>query len=280
MSGKQRERKYDKEKYKKKQQKKKRRDIKKEAQRIGREKRNYVRQKIKPYYESFRDFKDKHLLFVLKDTDNMEKVLFQKNDLGHGVTLLTLPYITRDMIEEYLDTFESNNKAGTKLSQDDKAKLNGLMEYWFSVSSDEQKDLPEVNMMVFRNCKIHQKRPNLIALNVRPYDLNTWYSEETTTVGNGTRAFKGEKLNAFFHIEGNLGNTYVFHDTITELLLYKSMMGKIEYYRLLGDHSLLARKKFFNSFLRGMYLMFATDEDELFERFENEQKEASELDER
>ena len=280
MSDKQRERKHDKEKHKKKQLKKKRRDIKRKAQAIGREKRNYVRQKIRPYYESFRDFKDKHLLFVIRDTDNMEKVLFQKNDLGHGATLLTLPYINKEMIEEYLDTFKKNNRAGEEMSSDNNEALNSLIKYWFSVTSDEQKDLPQANMMVFRNCKIHQKRPNLIALNVRPYDLNTWFSEEHTTVGNGTRVFKGKKLQTFFHIEGNLGNTYVFHDTITELLLYKSMMGKIEYYRLLGDHSLLARKKFFNSFLRGMYLMFATDEDELFERFENEQKEASELDER
>ena len=277
MSDKQRERKYDKEKHKKKKLAKKRRDEKRKAQAVGREKRKYVRQKIKPYYEAFRDLQHKHLLFVLKDTDNMEKVLFQKNDLGHGVTLLTLPYITKDMIEEYLDAFASNNKAGTELSQDDNARLNGLMKYWFSVNANEQKDLPEVNMMVFRNCKVFEKRPNLVALNVRPYDLNTWYSEETTTVGNGTRVFKGEKLNTFFHIEGNLGNTYVFQDTITELLLYKSMMGKIEYNQLQADHFSLAKRHFLDSF-KSIYLVLATDEDELFKRFSNEEKETRDLD--
>ena len=279
MSDKQRERKYDKEKHKKKQQKKKRRDIKRKTQAIGREKRNYVRQKIRPYYESFRDFKDKHLLFVIRDTDNMEKVLFQKNDLGHGATLLTLPYINKEMIEEYLDTFKKNNRAGEEMSSDNNEALNSLIKYWFSVTSDEQKDLPQANMMVFRNCKIHQKRPNLIALNVRPYDLNTWFSEEHTTVGNGTRVFKGKKLQTFFHIEGNLGNTYVFHDTITELLLYKAMMKKIDFRILQADHFVLARKHLINSF-GPFYMALTSDDEELFKRFENEQKEASELDER
>ena len=278
MSDKQRERKYDKEKHKKKKLAKKRRDEKRKAQAVGREKRKYVRQKIKPYYEAFRDLQHKHLLFVLKDTDNMEKVLFQKNDLGHGVTLLTLPYITKDMIEEYLDTFKKNNSAGEEISSDNNEALNSLIKYWFSVTSDEQKDLPQANMMVFRNCNIHQKRPNLIALNVRPYDLNTWFSEEHTTVGNGTRVFKGKKLQTFFHIDGDLGNTYVFHDTITELLLYKAMMKKIDFRILQADHYVLARKHLINSF-GSFYIALTSDDKEIFERFKKEREEAIELDE-
>ena len=52
---------------------------------ISRETRKYVRKKIEPYYNAFREFKDKHLLFVLKDTENMERILLQKN--AHFVTI-------------------------------------------------------------------------------------------------------------------------------------------------------------------------------------------------
>ena len=50
---------------------------KRKAHAISREKRNYVRRKISPYYEAFRRYNNKHLLIVLKDTENMEKILFQ-----------------------------------------------------------------------------------------------------------------------------------------------------------------------------------------------------------
>ena len=91
MSDKNRERECDKENYKKKQKKKRIIKQRRQAHAISRENRKYVRKKIEPYYNAFRQFKDKHLLFVLKDTDNMERILLQKNDIGKGIILLTLP---------------------------------------------------------------------------------------------------------------------------------------------------------------------------------------------
>lgn len=105
MTVKNRERKCNKEKYKRKQKRKKLMKQKRLARASSRELRNYVRSKNKPYYDAFRNFKDKHILFVIKDTDNMERILFQKNDIGRGITLLSLPVINEDMIEEYLSNF-------------------------------------------------------------------------------------------------------------------------------------------------------------------------------
>lgn len=276
MSDQKRERKCDKENYKKKQKKKKIIKQKKQAQSISRENRNYVRKMIEPYYNSFRQFKDKHLLFVLKDTENMERILLQKNDIGKGLTLLTLPVINEDMINQYLSNIPSEEAKEFTLANINNEALNGLINYYYSVSSDEIKDVSEANMMVFRNCKLQGTQDNLMPINVRPYSLNTWYSNEMTTI-NGVGIYKGNKLRTFFKIDENLGKTYVFHDTIMEVLLYKAMMGKIKYEDILSDHQMLAKK---GCSFGGIYAVMATDIDELYKRFKNEKNEDSELEDR
>ena len=273
MSDKNRERKCNKENYKKKQKKKKIIKQRRQAQAISRENRKYVRKKIEPYYDAFRQFKDKHLLFVLKDTDNMERILLQKNDIGKGLTLLTLPVINEDMITQYLNDVPSEEATNFSLSNDNNQALNGLINYYYSVSSDEIKDNPQANMMFFRNCKLLGTQDILVPLNVRPYNLNTWYNSETTTI-NGVKVYKGNKLKTFFKIDENLGKTYIFHDTIMEILLYKAMMGKIKYEDLLSDHQMLAKK---GNLFGGLYAIIATNEDEIYHRFEKEQQEDQDL---
>ena len=276
MPEKNRERKYDKENYKKKQKRKQKIKQRRQSLTISRETRKYVRNQIEPYYSSFREFKDKHLLFVLKDTDNMERVLLQKHDLGKGITLLSLPVINGDMIHEYLSDTQGDSSSTQDLSCAENEAINGLTNYFYSITSDEIKDTPETNMMIFRNCKMTGSREDLIPLNVRPYDQNTWYGNETTTV-HGVKVFKGNNLKTFFKTGENLSKTYVFLDTITELLLYKAMMGKINYHALLEDHMELAKH---GNMFAPLYLALSTDFDELFERFKNEHKESQKLDER
>ena len=273
MPDKNRERKYNKEHYKNKQKKKRIIKQRRQAQAISRENRKYVRKKIAPYYDSFRQSKDKHLLFVLKDTDNMERILLQKNDIGNGLTLLTLPVINENMITQYLRDVPSEKATKFSLSNDSNQALNGLINYYYSVSSDEIKDNPQANMMFFRNCKLLGTQDKLVPLNVRPYNLNTWYNEETTTI-NGVKVYKGNKLKTFFEIDENLGKTYIFHDTIMEILLYKAMMGKIKYEDLLLDHQMLAKK---GNLFSGLYEIMATNEDEIYHRFEKEQQEDQDL---
>lgn len=273
MSDKNRERKCNKENYKKKQKKKRIIKQRRQAQAISRENRKYVRKKIEPYYDAFRQFKDKHLLFVLKDTDNMERILLQKNDIGKGLTLLTLPVINEDMITQYLNDVPSEEATNFSLSNDNNQALNGLINYYYSVSSDEIKDNPQANMIFFRNCKLLGTQDSLVPLNVRPYNLNTWYNSETTTI-NGVKVYKGNKLKTFFKIDENLGKTYIFHDTIMEILLYKAMMGKIKYEDLLSDHQMLAKK---GNLFSGLYAIIETNEDEIYHRFEKEQQEDQDL---
>ena len=273
MSDKNRERKCNKEHYKKKQKKKRIIKQRRQAQAISRENRKYVRKKIAPYYDSFRQFKDKHLLFVLKDTDNMERILLQKNDIGNGLTLLTLPVINDNMITQYLNDVPSEEATKFSLSNNSNQALNGLINYYYSVSSDEIKDNPQANMMFFRNCKLLGTQDKLVPLNVRPYNLNTWYNSEATTI-NGVKVYKGNKLKTFFEIDENLGKTYIFHDTIMEILLYKAMMGKIKYEDLLLDHQMLAKK---GNLFSGLYEIMATNEDEIYHRFEKEQQEDQDL---
>ena len=273
MSDKNRERKCNKENYKKKQKRKRILKQKRHAQAISRETRKYVRKKIEPYYNNFRQFKDKHLLFVLKDTDNMERILLQKNDIGKGLTLLTLPVINEDMINQYVSNVPREESTQVSLTNASNEALNGLINYYYSVSSDEITDNTQANMMIFRNCRLLGSQDNLVPLNVRPYDLNTWYNSETTTI-NGVKVYKGNKLKTFFKIDENLGKTYIFHDTIMEILLYKAMMGKIRYQDLLSDHQMLAKR---GNLFSGLYAIMATNEDEIQQRFKREQQEDNEL---
>lgn len=109
---------------------------------------------------------------------------------------------------------------------------------------------------------------------MRPYNLNTWYNGDTTTL-NGFRVYKGNKLKTFFHINDNLGKTYIFYDTLLEILLYRSMMGKIRYQDLLSDYQALVTRKLLSG--GGLYEILATNEDEIQQRFSNEWKEEMEL---
>lgn len=269
MSDKNRERKCNKEKYKQKQRKKKKMQQERRARAISRDLRNYVRSSINPYYDAFRNLTDKHLLFVIKDTENMERILFQKNNIGRGITLLSLPSVDDNMIEAYLQNSKSQKKSKSfQLATLGNEAINDITSFYFGVRSDEITDLS--NLVIFRNCKLIGHRNSLIPLNVRPYNLNTWYCDDTTTL-HGYRIYKGNKLKTFFHIDGELGKTYVFHDTLMEILLYRSMMGKIRIQDLLSDSAELGRRQLLS--MRGLYEIIATNKDEIQERFDHEWQE-------
>ncbi len=207
-----RERNKQKDKENKKKSKKKKKLKLREAQALSREKRNYIRKKIRPYYNAFRSFEDKHLLFVLKDSANMERVLLQKYDLGRGNTLLALPVINENMINEFLDAVPEAKTQSTDVVSEDNAALKSLLAYHFSVVPGEIRDIPKGNMMVCRDCIVTGLKDSLVPVNIRPYDLNTWYNEEATSIG-GFRVYQGKKLKTFMKYNEDLGKTYVYHDT-------------------------------------------------------------------
>ena len=59
-----------------------------------------------------------------------------------------------------------------------------------------------------------------------------------------------------------------------EILLYKAIMGKIKYEDLLADCKMLAKK---GEVFSGLYTIMATNEDEIYHRFEKEQQEGQDL---
>ena len=271
MTDKNRERKSNKEKYKQKQKKKKLIKQERQARESSRELRSIVRKSIKPFYDAFRNFKDKHILFVIKDTDNMERILFLKKSIGDGNTLLTLPVINEEMITEYLSNFQSVEVSETSITNVSNEAIKGFIRHYYSVCSNEVIEVPQMNMILFTNCKLLESRDDLVLLNVRPYDLNTWYSGDSTSL-NGFRVYNGKKLKTFFQINDNLGKTYVFHDTLIQILLYRSLKGKINYSEVLSDHEALAKKKFLST--GSFYAIMATNEDEIRQRFAKEHQES------
>ena len=266
----------EKEKKKKRQQKKRKIKERRKAHAISRNHRKFLRKSISPIYDSFRQFKIKHLLFVLKDTDNMEKILLQKNTIGSDYTLLALPIINQEMIDTYLETLPEKEAKSFDLSCNDNQALKRFINHYYSVDSDEIIDCPEANMVIFKNCKLLGVQDDLIPTIVRPYNVATWFNGESSTK-NGRRIYKGKKLRTFFNIsdkiDEDIRKTYIFQDTLSQLLLYKAKMKKIELDDVLSDHSMLAKKDY-SPFINALMI---TNPIEIANRFKNEEQENQDL---
>ena len=268
-----RERICNKENYLKKQRRKKKLSALKEAQAISRKHRNEIRNLLKTSFYDFRSLQGKNLLFVIKDTENMEKVILQKKPMGNGRVLLTLPVIDDVMIDNYVNTHRLEKPNDTSLTVSNDVEISELINYYYSINIGDVIDCPQGNMLVFRNCEVNKYSNKFIELNVRPYNLNKWYKNEFTSI-LGTRIFNGNKLKTFFQIEKDMSNMFIIQDTIVELLLYKSLMGKIHEdvaldFKTLGKRGMLST---------GFYAILATDIGAVLRRFKNEENESEELD--
>ena len=253
---------------------------KRKAHAISREKRNYVRRKISPYYEAFRRYNNKHLLIVLKDTENMEKILFQTHPLGRGMTLISLPAISEEMIQEYLALAPREKTSVTAVSADDKEAINGFASHFFGVRANDIMDVPESNMLVMRQCQITNRRDGLVPLNVRPYNTYTWYTNEATTL-RGFRVYSGKQLKRFFGMDGqDVSKTYVFQDTLSEILVYRAMRGKLKLGDVAIDHELYAKRSAISTGPHDLIYVGRNEFSELYGRFKNEREETADLDER
>ena len=248
------------------------------AQSISRKKRNYVRRKISPYYEVFRKYKNKHLLIVLKDTENMEKIMFQTHPIGRGMTLISLPAINEEMIQEYLKEVPKGKTPKTEISADSKESLNGFVSHCFGVRANDVIDVPESNMLVMRECQITNLKDGLIPLNVRPYNVHTWFTNEATTL-KGFRVYSGKQLKNFFNIGDQcISKTYVFQDTLSEILVYRAIKGKIKMKDIVMDHELYGKRDFNTTGPHELMYLGKNEFSELYNRFKNEEQEKRDLD--
>ena len=276
--GKERLRVLDKEKYKKRQKEKKETNRKKQIRRASREKRRFVRKAIEPYYERFRKLKDRHILIVFKDTENMERILLQKHDIGGKAVLLSLPIITEEMITEYLNKSEENMASENSIAPfNNKVIIQDLIESLYGVRANSITDMSSANMIICKDCAVTKQIEDLFPINVRPYSTENYYSNAVATTVRGRRVFSGKSLKNYFCINTNkLGNTYVFQDTLTEIALYKAISGKIEMDRVRADASSLGERKLLGNSLYQLMCVFSDDDI----RFQNEEKENSRLEEK
>jgi len=212
----------DPEKYKKQQRKKKKKKKKKKDRAISRERRNFVRRQIKPYYEAFRNYTNKIVLIILKETDNMEKILFKKDSFGKGITFLSLPIISEEEIKSYCNSGKDLELSkDSNLVSDREYAIKALVEYMFSISAEIVIDSEKI--IILKGCKVLEQKNGYIALNVRPYNPFTWYHGHTATI-YGCKVYKGNILKTFFDINGDIYKTYISHDSLTVILLYRSMV--------------------------------------------------------
>ena len=275
MAEKDREKKCNKEKYLKKKRTKKKLDAIRRDRKISRDKRNQIRHAVEPTFSAFRNFIDKHLLFVVKDTENMERVLLQKVDIGNGQTLLTLPVINTEMVDRYFEILECLDQGKENALVSDNYYIYDLINFYYSVKADNIIRMDKANIFIFKDCEVGENT-NLVALNVRPYNLNTWYDNEFTTLG-AVKIYKGKKLKTFFKLDDEIecSKTYILNDTVVELLVYKAIMQKINGSDLLADIHALSQKQFLST--GELYKVVFTDFSILKRRFKNEENENEEL---
>lgn len=253
MSDKNRERKNNREKYEKKKREKRHKEQLKQAQAISREKRNEVRNGIKPYFYNFRTYKNKHILLVLGETENTETVLLQKfkmKSTKKGM-LLALPVLTEEMIDEFLSNVSTEESEKTGIVGDDNDRvLKDFIKYNFAVEPDEITITK--NVIFAENCKMLESKENLIKATVQPYKGKRWFEGDIATI-HGYRIYKGNRLRKFIKTSlQDLDDVYMYQDTVTEFAMYKSLKKKIDIEDYHGKFLTYARRGPSDLFGRGI----------------------------
>lgn len=268
MSSKEKTENIKRDKYLKKKSNKRKKENLKKARAISRKRRNEVRNTVRPY-NTFRNLDNKSLLFIMGDTDNMESVLLQKRDIGNNRVLLTLPTLTSEMVTDYLDENVLDDDTTQLMGDVDEQIIKDVISKQYSITVNEMIDCPSGNMFVIKDFEMDSNREDLIPINIRPYNLYTWYDRDFTSV-DSARIYTGKKLHTFFKISADVSNVYVLQDTILKLLLYKAMMKKINMVQLYDDVKSLSRRGSIGS---SLYQIMTADFYELYGRFKNETKE-------
>ena len=101
---------------------------------ISRDKRNTLRKEIKDNVSLHRNNEVFHILFISKETKNMEKILFDEFALSSGY-LINLPIITMQMINECEDKTQS-----------------GLILHYFGIESDDIQLIDGTNLLIVNSC--------------------------------------------------------------------------------------------------------------------------------
>lgn len=172
---------------------------------ISRDRRNSLRRQIRDNVSAHRNNQVLHVLFISKETENMEKVLFAMATLEKEGYLINLPIIPKE---------------------DDKDFKKLILLHW-GIEAQDFELIEGTNLLVVKDFSIVDNKENLVEIMVRPYNEYTWYDNKCETTLYGERIFRGKKLKDFFVVKNDLEDVFVFQDTITEILLYRIKEQKI-----------------------------------------------------
>lgn len=237
---------------------------------ISRDKRNTLRREVKENVLLHRNNEVFHIMFISKETENMEKMLFDISTISDGY-LINLPIITMQMINECEDKTP-----------------RGLILHYFGIAADSIQLIDGTNLVIVKNFTVVNNIKHLVELIVRPYNEYTWYDNNCVTTLYGERIFKGIKLTDFFVIGNDLESLFVFQDTITEILFYRIKENKINgiefldsylgiFYKKFGVETGKRKKRTDSVGWSTFYKLVAKDDQRLNEILANEKNEIYEL---
>lgn len=153
----------------------------KQDRQISRNYRNELRRKILENVKIHRTPNTYHLLFIEKETDNMEKVLLKFTMIDKDKHLINLPIINEEMIRKC---------AGMNAKE--------LIFYYFGIDAQSISVIDGTNLVIIKDFTVINNIENLTDVIIRPYNEYTWYNSNCATTLFGERIFRSKQLNKFF----------------------------------------------------------------------------------
>ena len=90
---------------------------------------------------------------------------------------------------------------------------------------------------------------------------------------------RSKQLKSFFNIDDHdTSKTYVFQDTLSEILMYRAMRGKVKMRDVVIDHELYGKRGIATTGPHDLMYLSRNERSELYNRFKNEKREKSRLD--
>ena len=175
--------------------------------RTSRERRNEIRREVRKSNEEYINKDAFHILFIVSETENMERLLLIKDRTDSGKVILRIPIMDIDNLDTDM--------------------INETLIDSFGIKADSLKILTGTRIIVAKGLKKVNKVANLTEISVRPFAENEWLSTFPTTL-NGQRIFGYKQLKKFFVLKKDDIDYYAYENTILELAMYKAIMGKID----------------------------------------------------
>jgi hypothetical protein len=175
---------------------------------ISRDRRNSIKREVANFVDNDNALDAFNVLFVLKDTDNMEEVFLTIQNIRRGF-FLSLPNISAD-----------------SFSVSDKASIKNVIYNKFGIRSDNIQLINNTRLIVVKDFVMNKKLDKFARVIVRPYSYYTWYRDNRVTSINGFRIYSGKELKNYFRIP-HPENLFIFQDTLTKLALYKVHERKV-----------------------------------------------------